>query len=317
MHPAASAWFAEASSRASDWPPERLRAAKGGRTVSVVLPARDEEATVGHVVDVLARSVLADGLVDEVLVVDSGSCDATVGRAASAGARVVRSRDVLAARGDRPGKGEALWKGLAASSGDLVVHLDADLTDPRPEMVSGLLGPLLLRPGTAFVKGSSTRPLAGVSATGGGRVTELLARPLLAAWWPQLTGVVQPLGGEYAARRDLLETLPYAAGYGVDLGLLIDAEAAAGLHALAQVDIGTRTHSHAGTAALGRMAAEVLAAARGRLPGPPGRTRAGPQGAALVQFEPDATAPGGFRALAADAPEPDRPPLVRRLALSG
>src|SRR5207253_5005085 len=143
--------------------------------------------------------------------------------------------------GARPGKGEALWKSLAVTSGDIVVYVDSDLTDFGPHYVTGLLGPLLTSSDVLLVKAFYDRPLLDVSAAGGGRVTELMARPLLDAFFPEVAGVVQPLAGEYAARRTLLESLPFAAGYGVETGLLLDAVAAHGLDAVAQVDLGHRT----------------------------------------------------------------------------
>ena len=166
--------------------------------------------------------------------------------------------EILPDLGSYPGKGEVLWKSLHVAAGDLLVFVDADLTDFGEHYVTGLLGPLLADDSTLLVKAFYDRPLLDVSAAGGGRVTELMARPLLGAFRPELAGVVQPLAGEYAARRSLLETLPFAAGYGVETGLLLDTVAAHGLDAVAQVDLGQRTHGHQDTAALGRMAATIL-----------------------------------------------------------
>src|SRR4051812_45952901 len=255
MHPIAADWFARRTSRWSDWPADEVLAAKGDTRVSVVLPALDEEPTVGEIV----AGVRSLGpIVDELIVVDSGSVDRTAEVAAAAGATVHHRDDILPATGSRPGKGEVLWKALAVTKGDILVYVDADLTDFRPHFVTGLLGPLLADPATLMVKAFYDRPLLDVSAAGGGRVTELAARPLLNAHFPELAGVVQPLAGEYAARRTLLEALPFAAGYGVETGLLIDAWRAYGLDAVAQVDLGQRTHGHQDTAALGRMAATIL-----------------------------------------------------------
>ena len=193
--------------------------AKGDRTVSVVLPALDEEGTVGDVV--ASVRPLLGGVVDELVVVDSGSADRTAAAARAAGARVVLRADVLPELAPLPGKGEVLWRSLAATSGDVVVFLDSDLVDPDPAFVPSLLGPLLTEAGVHLVKGFYRRPLR-LESTGGGRVTELLARPVIAALRPELSGVVQPLGGEYAATREFLESVPFAAGYGVEIGLLID-----------------------------------------------------------------------------------------------
>lgn len=246
----------------------RLRST--GERVSVVLPARNEAATVGEVVATLRRTLVDRvGLVAELLVVDGGSEDGTAGVARAAGARVVRQDDVLPHLGSTPGKGEAMWKGLAAARGDLLVYLDADIVDIGPRFVTGLLGPLLDDPGVQLTKAVYDRPLAlegHVQGSGGGRVTELLARPTLALWFPALAGIAQPLSGEIAARRRLLETLPFVRGYGVEVAMLIDVADRYGVDAIAQVDLGRRTHDHQSLLALGRMAAEllqVLAARRG------------------------------------------------------
>jgi glucosyl-3-phosphoglycerate synthase len=238
-----------------------------GTVVSVVLPARDEEATVGEVVRTL-REELPSGLVDEVLVVDADSTDRTASVAEAAGARVVRQAEVLPGAGNGAGKGEALWKGLAAARGDLLVFIDADLHDLDAHFVVGLLGPLLFEPEVLFTKATYDRPFRTeerVHPAGGGRVTELLARPLLATFWPELSWLAQPLSGEYAGRRDLLESLPFVRGYGVELAMLVDIAATAGVDAIAQVDLGLRVHEHQELPALGRMAAEILHVALGRL----------------------------------------------------
>ena len=172
---------------------------------------------------------------DELVVVDSGSTDRTAEVAAAAGARVVLRTDVLPDLTPVPGKGEVLWRSLAATTGDIVCYLDSDLVDFDAGFVPALLGPLLTEPGVALVKGFYRRPLRLETTevdSGGGRVTELLVRPLLAALRPELAGVVQPLGGEYAGTRELLESVPFAAGYGVEIGLLLDTYATAGLDAL-------------------------------------------------------------------------------------
>jgi glycosyltransferase involved in cell wall biosynthesis len=265
-------FLTQRTTRTGDHDLHRLLAAKRatGTTISVVLPAKDEERTVGTIVATLLQAWTREvPLVDELVVMDSNSTDATAAVSAAAGARVVHVQDVLPHLGSIPGKGEALWKSLAVTTGDLLVFLDADLVDVDPGFVLGLVGPLLTDPQVGFVKGFYDRPLAttdGLVPTGGGRVTELLARPLLNALWPDLAGVVQPLGGEYAGRRSLLERVPFASGYGVDLGLLVDVTRLAGVKCLAQVDLGVRRHSHQSDAALGRMAGQVLQTALARLP---------------------------------------------------
>ncbi len=239
-----------------------------------MLPALDEERTIGAIV-AQVRHDLVDGartggqrLVDELVVVDSGSSDATVARARESGARVVLREEVLGEFPPLPGKGEVLWRGVAATSGDVVVFLDSDLEDFTTDFVLGLLGPLLTDPDVALVKATYDRPLRQgetVLPAGGGRVTELVARPLLNMFWPALAGFVQPLSGEYAARRNLLERLDFPTGYGVELGLLVDALGLVGLDGLAQVDLVRRKHRNADDAKLGAMASEIIQVAMDRL----------------------------------------------------
>ena len=269
MLPEVEIWLRRRTSRTADWPLDRLVEHKRGRRVSVVLPARDEAATIGTIVTTIRRALVeGTGLVDEVLVVDSRSRDATAAVADAAGATVVDQDAVLGHLPPADGKGEALWKGLAASSGDVVVAVDADLRDFDPGFVTGLLGPLLVDEGVAFAKGFYHRPLTGdgvVDVDGGGRVSELVARPLLNLAWPRLAGFVQPLAGEFAARRELLESLPFTTGYGVEIGMLVDVLEQAGLDAMAQVDLGHRVHRHHDLQALGRMSAQIQLAAAARL----------------------------------------------------
>jgi len=267
MRPDARAWFEHRTTSATSLAEidvDALLTAKrrGGHRISVVLPARNEEATVGVLVrDLVDRWVDAVPLVDELLVVDSNSTDRTAEVARAAGAQVAAAGDVLPCHGDRPGKGEALWKSLAATTGDLVVFMDSDLLGDVSHYVPGLVTPLLTDPRVDYVKGCYTRPLTvdGVHRpAGGGRVTELTARPLLNALWPELAGFVQPLGGEYAGRRSVLEQVPFVSSYGVEVGLLIDLLQVCGLQGLAQVDLGTRTHSHQTDEALGKMAGQIV-----------------------------------------------------------
>jgi glucosyl-3-phosphoglycerate synthase len=265
------AWFGRRTSRWQDWPLDRLLAAKRqlGVTISVVIPARNEERTVAGVVRAIGRALRS--LVDELVVMDSDSTDATAEVAASAGAVVYRAAEVLPEAGSFPGKGEALWKSLAVTSGDLLVFIDADLTRWGPHFVSGLVGPLLTTPQVQLVKGFYTRVRTeadGSTSTEGGRVTELVARPLISLWWPDLAGVVQPLAGEWAARRSLMESLSIPVGYGVELATLMDTAARHGLDAVAQVDLGSRAHRHQANHDLALMAAELLLVADRRRPGP-------------------------------------------------
>ncbi|MFJ6634377.1 glucosyl-3-phosphoglycerate synthase [Streptomyces sp. NPDC091376] len=259
-------WLARRSWSVTDRPLDQLLAAKQNTTVSVVLPALNEEATVGEIVAVIRRELMTDAvpLVDELVVVDSGSTDRTAEVAAKAGARVVHRDAILPRVPAVAGKGEVLWRSLMVTSGDIVCYVDADLREFSADFVSGIVGPLLTDPEVQFVKAMYDRPLAGTPGQGG-RVTELVARPLLNLHWPQLAGFVQPLGGEYAGRRSLLERLPFPVGYGVELGLLVDALHTVGLDALAQVDVGERLHRHQDGQALGRMAAAIYRTAQLRL----------------------------------------------------
>ncbi|MGC0376537.1 glucosyl-3-phosphoglycerate synthase [Streptomyces sp. SAI-229] len=260
-------WLTDRSWSVADRPLHRILAAKRatGQTVSVVLPALDEEATVGEIVSVIRHDlVLQVPLVDEVVVVDSGSADRTAEVAAAAGARVVHRDTILPRIPAVPGKGEVLWRSLLVTRGDIVCFVDADLREFSSDFVSGIVGPLLTEPDVQLVKAMYDRPL-GSAAGQGGRVTELMARPLLNMHWPRLAGFVQPLGGEYAARRSLLEQLPFPVGYGVELGMLVDALHLVGLDALAQVDVGVRVHRHQDGQALGRMAAAIYRTAQLRL----------------------------------------------------
>ncbi|MFG2750704.1 glucosyl-3-phosphoglycerate synthase [Streptomyces xanthophaeus] len=298
-------WLAERSWSAADRPLDQLieRKRAAGTTVSVVLPALDEEATVGAIVEVIRRELI-DGLpvplVDELVVIDSGSTDATAEVAAKAGARVVHRDAILPRIPALPGKGEVLWRSLLATTGDVVCFVDADLRDFSSAFVSGIVGPLLTEPDVQFVKAMYDRPL-GDAPGQGGRVTELVARPLLNLHWPQLAGFVQPLGGEYAVRRSLLERLRFPVGYGVELGLLVDALHTVGLDALAQVDVGVRLHRHQDGQALGRMAAAIyrtaqLRLARGHLVRPE-----------LTQFE---RGPDGFVPRTYPVDTEERPPMA-------
>ncbi|MFF2329200.1 MULTISPECIES: glucosyl-3-phosphoglycerate synthase [unclassified Streptomyces] len=262
-------WLARRSWSATDRPLDRLLAAKAREprrgSVSVVLPALNEEATVGEIVATIRRELMEKvRLVDELVVIDSGSTDATARVAREAGARVVHRDAILPRIPAVPGKGEVLWRSLLVTGGDIVAYVDADLKDFSADFVSGIVGPLLTEPDVQFVKAMYDRPF-GDTAGQGGRVTELVARPLLNLHWPQLAGFVQPLGGEYAVRRSLLERLPFPVGYGVELGLLVDALHTVGLDALAQVDVGVRRHRHQDGQALGRMAAAIYRTAQLRL----------------------------------------------------
>ncbi|AGM05361.1 glucosyl-3-phosphoglycerate synthase [Amycolatopsis keratiniphila] len=306
-------WLARRSSRAGDWWAAELVAAKRGTRVSVVIPARDEAETVGAIVGTIRRELVERfPLVDEILVVDSHSTDATAEVAAAAGADVVAQDSVFPELESLTGKGEALWKGVAETSGDLVVFVDGDLRDFTADYVTGLLGPLLTDPGIAYVKGFYHRPLAGaagVEPDGGGRVTELVARPLLNMYWPELAGFVQPLAGEYAGRREVLEGIPFVTHYGVEVGHLIDLLELHGLDALAQVDLGHRTHRHQGTQALGRMAAQIMLTLMDRLERGGRVISAAPPSTSLAQFRRGAGEAVERELVLTDVTLTQRPPL--------
>lgn len=231
--------------------------AKAGRTVSMCIPCRDEAATIGPLVSVV-RSELMErtGVVDELIVLDDRSTDDTARVAAHAGARVVSIEDVHRVHGDGHGKGNALWATLLVSHGDVVVWCDGDVTSFEPDWVLKLIDPVLTDDSTALVKALYHRP---TRYGGGGRTTELVARPLLSRYFPALTGLAQPLSGEFAARRSAVETLPFVEGWGVEIAMLIDIAARFGAEAIGQVDLGNRLHRHRDLASLSVQAAEVIA----------------------------------------------------------
>ncbi|MCM4077979.1 glucosyl-3-phosphoglycerate synthase [Actinoplanes sp. TRM88002] len=267
--PVVEAWATYRTSSAAQWTAGQLARRKNGTKVSVVIPARNEQATVGDIVGVIRRALVERvPLVDEIIVVDSRSTDGTAEVARAAGARVVAQDEITRDLPRMEGKGDALWAGLAVSSGDVVAFVDGDLRDFSPDFVTGLLGPLLSDRTVEFVKGFYHRPLVrseGVEVDGGGRVTELGARPLINLFWPELAGFVQPLAGEYAGRRATLERIPFVSGYGVEIAMLIDLLDLIGLDALAQVDLGERHHRHQSIDALGRMSAQIMVTAWSRL----------------------------------------------------
>lgn len=283
------------------WSLADLVRAKRGRTVSVVLPALDEEDTVACVVDSITPHL--GSLVDELVVLDSGSTDRTAARARSAGATVISREEALPGVPVVRGKGEVLWRGVAATSGDIVVFVDSDLLEPGSHFVPALLGPLLTTEDVELIKGFYRRPLTIGDSTeedGGGRVTQLTVRPLLTALRPELAGVFQPLGGEYAATRRLLETLPFAPGYGVEIGLLLDTYHRLGATALGQVGLGTRRHRNRPTSELAVMSRQIIATMFSRLGLPD-------SGAGFTTF---ATAGTQLSMSVAPLSLVDRPPLI-------
>jgi glucosyl-3-phosphoglycerate synthase len=242
------------------YPAERIAAERRGR-VSVCLPARECAATVGEIVRSLVELREA-GAIDEIVVVDAASGDGTATVAERAGASVHQEAELMPAHGPVLGKGDAMWRALSVLDGELVCFVDADTEAFSSHFVTGLLGPLVCEPEVSFVKGFYRRPFgsgAGEDADGGGRVNRLTARPALALFYPELAGVRQPLAGEVAARRELLERLPFVTGYGVEIAMLIDAWRTVGLDRLAQVDLEEHRNRHQPLSALQPMAQTVLA----------------------------------------------------------
>jgi glucosyl-3-phosphoglycerate synthase len=243
----------------SDFSLQQLQERKCG-PVTVVLPTREVADTIAPIIE---RLLVLEGLIDQVLVVDAASCDGTAQIAAGMGAEVHQESELLAEFGPPLGKGDAMWRALAVAEGDLIVYLDSDTRRFSPHFASGLLGPLLCEEGVQFVKGHYRRPFLGPDGSerpgDGGRVTELTARPLLSAFYPELAGFVQPLAGELAARRDLLEQLPFACGYAIETSMLLHAcDELGGTDAMAQVDLDVRHNHHQPLSELGPMAYAVL-----------------------------------------------------------
>jgi glucosyl-3-phosphoglycerate synthase len=231
--------------------------------VSVVVPTRECAGTIGLIASALG-DLQRDGVIEQVLIVDADSADGTAAVAAAAGADVVSENALLPEFGPVRGKGDAMWRALSACTGEYVLYLDGDSANFGAHFVTGTIGPLLDVAGVEFVKAYFRRPFHE-DPEGGGRVTELTARPLLRRFWPDLAGLHQPLAGEMAARRDLLCSLPFSTGYAVETALLLDIRSAVGAHAIAQVDLDMRVNNHQSLHALAPMADEVLAAASVRL----------------------------------------------------
>lgn len=260
LHPAAERWAKARTFHHSLYPAARI-AGEREASVSVCLPARECAATVGEIVGALAR-LRRTGAIDEVVVVDAASEDGTAQVAEREGAKVVQERELLPEMGAVLGKGDAMWRALSVLSGELVVFLDADGKGFSEHFATGVLGPLVCEQGVQFVKAFYRRPFEqdGISLPeGGGRVNHLLARPALALFYPELSAVRQPLAGEVAAPRELLERIPFATGYGVEIAMLIDVWRELGLDGIAQVDLDVHRNRHQPLSALSEMAETVLA----------------------------------------------------------
>jgi glucosyl-3-phosphoglycerate synthase len=254
-------------------------------TTTLILPTRNVAATIGPILDTVARLNERSGLIEQVMVVDADSDDGTADIARARGAEVYSENELLPAYGPAQGKGDAMWRSLSAARGDIVLFADADTRDFGEHFIYGTLGPLLMVPGVQFSKAAYRRPFTAEEQSvpdGGGRVTELTAKPLLNFFYPQLTGFVQPLAGEFAASRKLLTGIAFFTGYGVEIGIMIDVLAEVGLPAMAQVDLGSRQNRHQSLGDLGRMSSTVLRALARRVPLP----------------EPDMPAPAGSGAWA-------------------
>lgn len=243
---------------------ERLVALKEkkGLKISLAFPTLNEEATIGKEILVI-RTELMDRypLLDEIVVIDSSSQDKTRTIAERYGAKVYQSKNILPSYGTYRGKGENLWKSLYVLQGDIVVWVDADIANISPKFVYALVGPLLEDDSIGYVKAFYERPIRSsgdLKPSGGGRVTEILVRPLFSLFYPELAALIQPLSGEYAGRRKLLETLPFSVGYGVELGHLLDIYHQFGIKSLAQVDLDIRIHRNQTTQALGKMSYGIL-----------------------------------------------------------
>ena len=233
-----------------------------GLSVAVIIPCRNEAATVGTILSQITASLFSGGfesgsLVDELIVMDDNSIDHTAGVASAAGARVVRVGDVLRSAGPGVGKGNALWASVEVAKSDVIVWCDGDLVSFTPDYVRRLVAPFVLDQNVAMVKGYYDRPLDSVGS-GGGRTTELVARPLLRLLFPELANITQPLAGEYAIRRSVARQVPFAQGYGVEAGLLIDVAALVGAASIGEVDLGVRRHRHRTLEELGRQSAQVM-----------------------------------------------------------
>ena len=235
---------------------------KQGLTVSLCIPALNEEKTIGKEVVVFKSELMTRyPLLDEIAVMDSGSTDKTRDVAAAFGADVYLASEILPELGERRGKGENLWKAVYQLKGDIIVYVDADIKNIHSRFAYGLVAPLIYKPEIKYVKAFYDRPLAfsqGVRPSGGGRVTEILVRPLFSLFFPELTAIIQPLSGEYAVRRDVLEQIPFPIGYGVETSHLIDVYRKFGLEALGQTDLDQRVHRNQPTRDLGRMAFAII-----------------------------------------------------------
>jgi glucosyl-3-phosphoglycerate synthase len=271
-------WFDSRSFRHQDfralaesgWP-------SGGLTTTLIFPSRNVADTIGPILETATRLRDRTGLIDQIMLVDADSEDGTAEIARAHGVEVYSENELMPGYGPALGKGDAMWRSLSVARGDIVMFADADTQDFSEHFIYGTLGPILSYPGVQFTKGAFRRPFTQHQQSvvdGGGRVTELMAKPLLNFYRPQLTGFVQPLAGEFAAYRELFCRLPFLTGYGVELALLIDVLAEVGLPAMAQIDLGSRQNRHQPLWDLTRMSSTVLRAMARRVPGAAGQALA-------------------------------------------
>jgi glucosyl-3-phosphoglycerate synthase len=273
MHIDAVEWFKHRSydyRQFADLEAMERRKRELGLTVSVVLPCRNVADTVGGIIDEIhaVNEQTDDPLVDQILAVDADSGDGTAEVAVSKGAEVYSENELLSHYGGIHGKGDAMWRSLSVARGDLIMYVDADTKDFKPQLVYGILGPILTFPEVRFVKAAYRRPFKSyetVELDGGGRVTELTAKPLFNLFYPELAGFVQPLAGELVAYKELFCSIPFLTGYAVETGMMIDVLKSVGLGAMAQVDLGTRQNRHQPLRDLSRMSYSVLRAVSRRL----------------------------------------------------
>lgn len=287
-----------------------LASLKGPQRISVCIPTLDEADTIGAIVTTIRDQLCGkNGLVDEILVIDSGSMDATCEIASAAGAAVHTASDILPEMEPSHGKGENLWKALHVSTGDIICYIDGDISNFHPGFVTGLVGPLLTDPDIDYVKAFYERPLAygdESHSTGGGRVSEILVRPLISLFYPELGGILQPLSGEYAARRATLESLSFPTGYGVEIAHLIDLARAGKLPRVAQTDLVRRIHRNRDDDELGSMAFAILRTVLRRLERDGKLSLASP----LTDLYQSWSVEGeDIRHLSRFIPEPERPPV--------
>jgi glucosyl-3-phosphoglycerate synthase len=288
---------------------------KKGVRISLAFPTLNEEATIGKEILVM-RTEFMDRcpLVDEIAVIDSSSSDKTRQVAGRFGARVISSKTILPKYGSFRGKGENLWKSLYALEGDIIVWVDADISNIAPKFVYGLVGPLLEDDAISYVKTFYQRPIrssgtagSGIVPSGGGRVTEILVRPVFSLFYPELASLIQPLSGEYAGRRELLERLPFSVGYGVELGHLIDILELSGSSSIAQVDLDVRIHRNQSTASLGLMSFGILNTLFSRLEKSGAARLTGKPGERYLSLERDGAV---HRLKETSVPSVERPPML-------